>query len=106
MGCSSCGSGTVAQANALNIVNRQYRVQQQAGPCDYTNEILDVWLTKLKWFKDTGLYTKFNVKAGTINKYLGIVLTSINVNNKCNYKTSLDIEIKTLVTFITGLQNV
>jgi len=104
MGCSSCGSKSVS-SNSVNLVNKSSRVQQQEGPCEYTNEILDVWLTKLKWFKDNGFYVRYNIKAGTINKYIGIVLTSINVNKKCSYKQLLDNEIKKLVTFITGLQN-
>lgn len=105
MGCSACGS-SVAIANGANMVNRNYRVEQQSGPCEYTDEILTVWLDKLKWFKDKGLYVKHNIKGGTINKYIGIVLTSLNVSNKCNYKKSLDNEIQKLVTYITGLQNV
>lgn len=107
MGCSSCNK-KVAVMNAANLVSQDYRVnsQQAAGPCDYTDEILQIWLDKLKWFKDKGLYTKYNVKGATINKYLGIVLTSMNVSNKCVYRNMLDGEIKTLITLITGLQNV
>jgi len=104
MPCSSCGK-SVAVMDATNMVNRSYRVQQQAGPCEYNDEILTVWLDKLKWFKDKGLYVKYKVEGKTINKYLGIVITSLNVGNKCNYKDTLDGEIKKLVTFISGIQN-
>lgn len=107
MGCSSCGN-KVAVMNAANMVSREYRVapEQAQGPCEYTDEILQVWLDKLKWFKDKGHYTKHNVKGATVNKYLGIILTSMNVGNKCVYRNMLDGEIKVLITFITGLQNV
>lgn len=106
MGCSSCGGSQIAVASNSNMVNNQRVVQQEVGPCDYTNDILIVWADKLKWFKNKGLYVKYNISGGTINKYLGIILTSININNKCKYRDLLDNGIKQLITFITGLQSV
>jgi len=103
MGCSSCGKSTAAPLNNVRVSKLQKSIKVPEGPCDYTNEILNVWADKLKWFKNKGLYVNYKVRAGTLNKFIGIVLTSINVNNKCNYKKELDNEIKTLVTFITGI---
>lgn len=105
MGCSSCGTKVIA-SNASNMVSKSYRVQQPVGPCEFTDDILNVWLDKVKWFKDKGLYIKYKVAPATINKYLGILITSININNKCTYKDMLNGEISSLVTFITGIQNV
>ena len=102
MACGTCGSSSVAMGNTQQV-SPNYKVEQNIGPCDYTNEILNVWLDKLKWFKDRGLHVKNNVPPAKINKYLGIVLTSINVNNKCVYKSTLD-EIANLITLINGLQ--
>lgn len=109
MGCSSCGNKTnlsnTSISTSSNVLKNQTFNQNQE-PCDYTDDILQNWLTKLKWFKDKGYYVKYNVKGSVINKYLGIVLTSMNINNKCQYVDILNGEIKTLVIFITGIQNV
>lgn len=102
MGCSACRN-KIAVANAGEMVQRNYRVAEPVGPCDYTNEQLTIWADKLKWFKDKGLHVKYNYKPALINKYLGIVLTSININNKCVYKTDLD-TMAALILFITSLQ--
>lgn len=103
MGCSSCGTAVAASLmeNKSNVTS--YKSQVISGPCDYTDEILTIWLDKLKWFKNKGLHVKNNVSPALINKYLGIVLTSLNVSNKCVYKTVLD-DIAKLITIINGLQ--
>jgi len=102
MACSACGSSIAKAQNVGQMVSPQYRAAPP-GPCDYNDTILNAQLEKLKWFKDKGLHVKYNYKPALINKYLGIVLTSINSNHKCAYKDILD-DISTLVTFITSLQ--
>jgi hypothetical protein len=103
MPCSACGSSVMSANNVGQMVQRNYRVAEPVGPCDYTNQILNAQLEKLNWFKDKGLHVKYGYKPALINKYLGIVLTSINSNHKCTYKEILD-QITTLVAFITSIQ--
>lgn len=104
MPCSACGSSVMSANNVGQMVQRNYRVAEPVGPCDYDNTILNAQLNKLNWFKDNGLHVKYGYKPALINKYLGIVLTSININNKCMYKDILD-DITKLVTFITSLKS-
>lgn len=103
MGCAACGTVAKAQ-NVGQMVSPSYRAEP-IGPCEYTDTILNAQLEKVKWFRDKGLHVTYNYKPALINKYQGIILTSINSNNKCAYKKILD-DISVLVTFITSLQNV
>ena len=93
--------------NSRPVARKKQSVQvAETGPCDYTVNRLQIYLDKLKWFKTKGLYIKYKIKPGILNKYLGTVQTSININNKCAYKAMMDGEITNLVTLITGLQSV
>lgn len=100
-----CGNAVISPVNNLSKVNNKSKVNKVYVDCDYTDDILKIWVDKLKWFKNKGLYIKHNVPASTVNKYLGILLTSMNVNNKCVYKEILDNKINALIVFITGLEN-
>jgi hypothetical protein len=104
MGCSACGAPRVAMANNTSqMVSAKYRIQD-VGECDYTEAMLVDFKKRLNWFKDKALYVKHGYKASAINKYIGIVGTSINIHNKCTYKKELD-TISDLVDFIITLQN-
>lgn len=104
MGCSACAAASAARAAAANNTSFSSKsTQLSQGDCPYTDEILNVWLTKLKWFKDKGLYVKYKIEARLLNKYLGVVITSLNVNNKCVYRKVLD-DVADLITAINGLE--
>lgn len=105
MGCSACGAPKAMVANTSQMVSAKYRVED-LGPCDYTDAMLNIYYSKLKWFKDNALYVKHGYKASIVNKYIGIVKTSINVHNKCSYRKELDGPITDLVDLITSLQHV
>ena len=101
MGCSTCGGG-----GSVTTQNRSTNIKKQSVStdfCSYTEAILNRWYDKLVWFKSTALYIKYNIKASTINKYLGIVLSSINMNNKCYFKDNLD-EMTDTINLIASLQ--
>lgn len=104
MGCSACGAPRVATAtNTAQMVSPKYRVQEVID-CDYTTAMLKDYKNRLTWFKDKALYVQHGYKASLMNKYIGIVITSINIDNKCVYKKELD-AITDLVNFIITLQN-
>lgn len=103
MSCQTCDQALLLANKTGQMVQKNYRVPEPAGPCEYNDVILTAQLDKLKWFKDKGLHVKHGYKPSLINKYIGIVLTSININNKCAYKDILD-ETSNLVTFIISLQ--
>jgi hypothetical protein len=104
MGCSSCAAAAAARAaSAQNKVSNVSSSSVTTEECLYTDYMLNVWLVKLKWFKDTGTYVRYNVAPSLLNKYLGVVLTSLNVNNKCVYKLVLD-DISKLITVINGIE--
>lgn len=74
------------------------------GPCDYTQEMLTNFKENLTWFKSSGLLGKYNVKPSVLNRYLGLVITSMNINKKCTYKDDLE-KITDLVDLIITLRN-
>lgn len=101
MACGSC------KANALLYVNKTYTSSSNyiVDPnCPYNNEILGQFEENLKWFKSTSSYIQAGYKASLINKYIGIVLTSINSHNKCYYKDLLD-EIQNVIDQIIIIRN-
>jgi hypothetical protein len=103
MACRSCGASSPIppQRSQVNFSNRVQQVDP--GPCDYTNDMLKDFNNKLVWFKNKALYVKYGVKAGTLNKYIGIVLTSLNISDKCMYKNILD-QAAGLVDLIVSIQ--
>jgi hypothetical protein len=102
MGCSICGSKVASTLRTGEMVSINYRIKQNQGPCEYTVEQLRFFEEKLMYFKDKALYVKQNMKPSLVNKYIGIVLTSLNINNRCMYKEKLD-KIKDLVDLIITL---
>lgn len=107
MGCSTCGRSAAmraASSQALKLATSP-SVQSVVDPnCPYTQEMLLNFKSKLIWFKDSGKYLTLNLTPGVLNRYIGLVLTSININNKCTYQTELN-NIQDLVNTITLLQN-
>lgn len=105
MGCSACSGKAAISNDTAGMVSTNYRVEAKAnaGPCEYGNSDFQNWYDKLIWFKDRGLYVQHNIAASTINKYLGILLTSININNKCTYQNDFP-EIIDVVSLIVTLQ--
>ena len=102
MGCAVCGQKAVYNQQTVQKTSLKYNIASQES-CDYTTLMLNNFNEKLVWFKDKGLYVKYNIPAKTINKYIGIVLTSLNISNKCMYKPILD-KVSDLVDLIITLQ--
>lgn len=105
MGCSSCGGSSVSSNPSSFVYAKNLSQVESLEPCEYTNEMLNDYLNRLYWFKDTGKFIQQKITPATINKYLGIVLTSLNINYKCTYKKDLA-AITDLVNLIITLQNV
>lgn len=103
MGCSSCSS-SAGVAVQRSFVSPSLRQVPTDPSCPYTIEILIIWESKLTWFKSKALYKKHNIPAAQVNSNLGIVKTSLNISNRCEYKTNLD-GMEDMITLITGLQN-
>lgn len=105
MACGACAAASAANKNGQQVVNASYKISQQvAGPCEYSIAMLQDFDAKLIWFKDTGKYRKEGILPRTMNKYIGIVRSSINVPNRCTYKEELD-KIADLVNLIVIIQN-
>lgn len=101
MGCRACGSASVPPPNTVARMNPTQ--QAVVGPCDYNIDRLKDMNARLVWFKSKGLFVKYNVTSKKLNQYIGIVLTSLNINNKCTYKNILD-EASNLVDLIISIQ--
>jgi len=99
MGCTRCG----AKSPLIQNVVHNYSVAAPVQDCPYTVAMLKDFNDKLEWFKSKRLFAQYNILAKTINKYLGVVLTSLNVNNRCMYKEQLDI-ISDVVDLIVTIQ--
>lgn len=103
MGCADCAARAAILRNSSKMVRNNYRAEQSTEPCEYTVEMLRDYEEKLVWFKNKGLHLKNNISPKTLNSYIGIVLTSLNVGNKCVYRDTLA-KIKDLVDLIVILQ--
>jgi hypothetical protein len=97
-GCSSGSSNTVA---SKAIYTSQTVVSNVDCPYNDTN-LLD-FKNRLVWFKNNGLYIQYNISASLLNKYIGTVISSMNISEKCTYKQTLD-DVSELVNFIITLQ--
>jgi len=94
-GCSSGASLSVPSYSQQSIVSNV--------DCIYNNTNLLDFKNRLIWFKDSGLYIENNISIALLNKYIGTVISSINIQEKCTYKQILD-EVNELVNFIITLQ--
>lgn len=102
MGCSSCGTASpsprIAQQNKVSVID------VFSPDCPYTSSMLEGFRDALIWFKDRGLHIKHNITSKTMNSHIGIVLSSLNFNNRCRYESQLD-QISDLVNLIVAIQN-
>lgn len=105
MPCATCGAKAAIQHSAIQRVQTTNYLQNSQEPCEYSVEMLRDFEEKLVWFKNNGLYLKHNIAPVTMNKYIGIVLTSLNIHNRCMYRNILD-KISDVCDLITTLQNV
>jgi hypothetical protein len=104
MPCGACAAKSQLIANNSSMmVARQYRVQQDSGPCEYSVPMLQDFQAKLVWFKDRALYRKHNILPKTMNSYIGIVLSALNTPNRCTYREKLHL-ISDLVDYIVTIQ--
>ena len=104
MPCATCAAKAAIQPTAVQRVKTTNYIQNSQEPCEYSIEMLHDFDEKLVWFKNNGLYLNYNITPATINKYIGIVLTSLNVYNHCMYKDTLD-KVSDLCDLITTLQS-
>lgn len=102
MGCGSCAAAAAARKK-VQAVKQKAILNNISQPCPYTNTMLLIWREKLKWFKRSGKSVLKRVATTTINKHLGVVISSLNINDKCRYKSRLD-EVAKLITVINGLE--
>lgn len=102
MGCSGCGQVAIP----IQQPRRTYATasQESSEPCEYTIEMLFDFRDRLEWFKSKALYLKNNVSAKELNQFIGIVITSTNIKNRCTYKSILD-KAANLVNLIISLQD-
>lgn len=103
MGCSSCGNKVLVNRSPGNVISSKHKVSENIGPCEYNNEVLQNFYNQLIYFKDYAVYVKYKIPAKTVNKYIGIVLTSMNVSNKCMYRDTLE-KISDLVDLIISIR--
>lgn len=107
MGCSGCAAAAaIAAANrrpAIKITPEQL-VEINAN-CEFSQSMLQNFKSKLVWYKDSGKYFSKGITPAVLNRYIGLVLTSINIKNKCTYRLEL-FQIQDLVSIITLEQNV
>lgn len=92
-GCGAKSSMVVASIGPFITSNED---------CPYTNEILLGFKNNLIWFKNSGLYLDYNISIVTLNKHIGITISSINIGNKCEYESALN-EVNELNNFIITL---
>lgn len=104
MPCGACAARAALPNNVSMKVSPAYRIQQEAGPCEYSVEMLQDFHAKLVWFKDRALYRKHNILPKMMNKYIGIVLSALNTPNRCTYRKDLD-AISDLSDLIVTVQN-
>lgn len=103
MGCTSCGTASVVTNNIIPGLNRVSK-NENFGDCDYTREMLENFNAYLVWFKTKGLHIKNGISSHDMNKYTGIVLSALNINNICRFKTDLD-KISDVVDLIINVKN-
>jgi hypothetical protein len=101
MPCAICGAKAPMIRNTAQRLTVTGTVSQN---CGYTAAMLQDFNVKLEWFKSRKLYAKYNILAKTINKYIGIVQSGLNINDICRFKDQLDI-ISDFVDFIVTIQN-
>ena len=59
-------------------------------PCNYTLEMVIDWKNILFCVRDNGLIVQTNITTQKFNSYMGILLSCINSNSACFFKTNLD----------------
>lgn len=99
----NCGAVPLTNNNSNNTFSLRNLENVTSENCDYTIEMLQDFESKLVWFKNTGLFLNYNITPATMNKYLGIVLTSLNILNHCMYKETLD-KVSDLCDLIISIQ--
>lgn len=106
MGCGSCAAAA-ARAAANRRPAARITPEEQIelnNNCEFNNTTLQNFKSKLNWFKESGRYLAKGVSAATLNRYIGVTLTSINIKNKCQYRDIL-FQIQDLVNVIINEQN-
>jgi hypothetical protein len=102
MGCSACGAKAFVHTSNFRVANQRV-AQITSGPCEYTVPMLEDFHRKLIWFKNRALYRKHNIAPAKMNRYIGIVLSSLNVPNRCTHQVMLN-EISDVVDLIVTVQ--
>ena len=103
MGCSACGAASVINNGARSFSRKVNVEESDPGPCEYSKVMLEDFEERLVWFKEKGLFIQYNVQAKSLNKYIGIVKTSLNILNRCKYRIILS-KVSDLVDLIITLQ--
>lgn len=109
MACGTCGARAAAAAAQNNNISNanfstSYQNQQSTEPCEFSHDQLVFFKQKMIELKDSGKYIAKGIKPATMNQYIGILLTSLNINNKCTYRTYLQ-TISDLVSILILEQN-
>lgn len=106
MSCSSCAAQAAAMRNTASMVQPNYRVSfvEETEPCDYTMDHINLWLVKVKCFKDSGHYITYpSFSKRVLNAYIGVLLSAnYKQTNICYYKSELE-KIESFVMFMTNL---
>lgn len=98
MGCSSCAA---AAAAAKKVIYNNPSVSNE--PCNYTKEMLQIWLQKLNCTKEGGNFEAIASSLGEINMGLGVVESALkNENNICNFVKHLE-TVSSLIIKIANL---
>lgn len=93
---------TYTAKNTISMVSKSYRVTE-ASDCEFTMDQLEGWKDKLICFKDKGLYKTYNVTPALLNRYIGVVLSAINLFPKspCAFQNQLN-EIETFMVVVNN----
>lgn len=95
MGCSACNKMSVSASKVRSIIKQTIAVSVE--DCQYTQEILEDWLSLLTCVKANSYFDLFNIASSKINSFIGTVKSAIRYStNPCYFKLTLD-EIKPLI---------
>lgn len=91
--CGQCAAAAArAAANRRPAAPKKASVEEinaLNADCPFTNTILQNYQTKIVRFRDKGKYLSLGITAAIINRYIGVLKTSINIDQKCTYKDIL-----------------
>jgi hypothetical protein len=98
MGCG-CSTGSSSPSNRTQRVSTRTTVLSE---CEYTTELMVIWIDKLNCIKQQNLFAEIGFNKYKINFAIGTVQSAINTGNACLFQRQLD-EINNIILSLINI---